>query len=63
MFESIVIALDTIRSNKIRAKLTILNITVNILIITIISATMHNINTNISKNITAAKPTTFFLTR
>jgi putative ABC transport system permease protein len=63
MFEGVVIALDAIRSNKVRAGLTILGIAVGVFVVTVMSAAVHGINAGVSKSMAAAGPTTFFLTR
>jgi putative ABC transport system permease protein len=63
LFEGVVIALDAIRSNKVRAGLTILGIAVGVFVVTVMSAAVHGINEGVSKSIAAAGPTTFFLTR
>lgn len=61
--EGVVIALDAIRSNKVRAGLTILGIAVGVFVVTVMSAAVHGINAGVTKSIAAAGPTTFFLTR
>lgn len=63
LFEGVVIALDAIRSNKVRAGLTILGIAVGVFVVTVMSAAVHGINQGVSKSMAAAGPTTFFLTR
>jgi len=63
MFEGVVIALDAIRSNKVRAGLTILGIAVGVFVVTVMSAAVHGINAGVSRSIAAAGPTTFFLTK
>src|SRR5688500_10001203 len=63
MFEGVVIALDAIRSNKVRAGLTILGIAVGVFVVTVMSAAVHGINEGVSKSMAAAGPTTFFITR
>jgi putative ABC transport system permease protein len=63
LFEGVIIALDAIRSNKVRAGLTILGIAVGVFVVTVMSAAVHGINEGVSKSIAAAGPTTFFLTR
>jgi len=63
LFEGVVIALDAIRSNKVRAGLTILGIAVGVFVVTVMSAAVHGINEGVSKSIAAAGPTTFFLTK
>src|SRR5829696_9791523 len=63
IFEGVVIALDAIRSNKVRAGLTILGIAVGVFVVTVMSAAVHGINQGVSSSIAAAGPTTFFITR
>ena len=63
LFEGVIIALDAIRSNKVRAGLTILGIAVGVFVVTVMSAAVHGINEGVSKSIAAAGPTTFFLTK
>src|SRR6266576_1094037 len=63
MAEGVFIALDAIRSNKVRAGLTILGIAVGVFVVTVMSAAVHGINAGVTKSIAAAGPTTFFLTR
>ena len=63
MFEGVVIALDAIRSNKVRAGLTILGIAVGVFVVTVMSAAVHGINEGVAKSMAAAGPTTFFITR
>ena len=61
--EGVRIALDAIRSNKVRAGLTILGISVGVFVVTVMSAAVHGINSGVAKSMAAAGPTTFFLTR
>src|SRR3954463_3677998 len=63
LFEGVLIALDAIRSNKVRAGLTILGIAVGVFVVTVMSAAVHGINAGVSKSMAAAGPSTFFLTR
>ncbi len=63
LFEGIRIAFDAIRTNKVRAGLTILGIAVGVFVVTVMSAAVHGINAGVSRSIAAAGPTTFFLTR
>jgi putative ABC transport system permease protein len=63
MFEGVLIALDAIRSNKVRAGLTILGIAVGVFVVTVMSAAVHGINAGVAKSMAAAGPTTFFITR
>jgi putative ABC transport system permease protein len=61
--EGVVIALDAIRANKVRAGLTILGIAVGVFVVTVMSAAVHGINDSVARSIAAAGPTSFFLTR
>lgn len=63
MFEGVVIAFDSIRTNKVRAGLTILGIAVGVFVVTVMSAAVHGINQGVSSSIAAAGPTTFFISR
>ena len=63
LFEGVLIALDAIRSNKVRAGLTILGIAVGVFVVTVMSAAVHGINAGVSKSMAAAGPTTFFVTK
>jgi putative ABC transport system permease protein len=63
LVEGVVIAFDAIRSNKVRAGLTILGIAVGVFVVTIMSAAVHGINAGVEQSIAAAGPTTFFITK
>ncbi|MFL5575849.1 MAG: ABC transporter permease [Gemmatimonadaceae bacterium] len=63
LLEGVVIAFDAIRSNKVRAGLTILGIAVGVFVVTIMSAAVHGINAGVEQSIAAAGPTTFFITK
>lgn len=63
LFEGVLIALDAIRSNKVRAGLTILGIAVGVFVVTVMSAAVHGINKGVARSMAAAGPTTFFITR
>lgn len=63
LFEGVLIALDSIRSNKVRASLTILGVAVGVFVVTAMSAAVHGINAGVSSSLAAAGPTTFFVTR
>jgi putative ABC transport system permease protein len=63
LFEGVVMALDSIRANRARAGLTILGIAVGVFVVTVMSAAVHGINEGVAKSISAAGPTTFFITR
>jgi len=63
LFEGVLIAFDAIRSNKVRAALTILGIAVGVFVVTAMSAAVHGINEGVTEGLAAAGPTTFFVTR
>ncbi|HEY0969420.1 MAG TPA: ABC transporter permease [Gemmatimonadales bacterium] len=63
LFEGVVIALDAIRSNKVRAGLTILGIAVGVFVVTAMSAAVHGINAGVADSMAAAGPTTFYVTK
>src|SRR5438132_10444198 len=62
-FEGVVIAFDSIRTNKVRAGLTILGIAVGVFVVTVMSAAVHGIDQGVSSSIAAAGPTTFFISK
>ena len=61
--EGVMIAIDALRANKVRAALTILGIAIGVFVVVIISAAIHGINTGIAAEFERAGPTTFFLNR
>ena len=61
--EGVRIAIDSIRSNKVRAGLTILGIAVGVFVVTVMSAAVHGINAGVSQSLAAAGPTTFYVTK
>lgn len=63
VFEGVRIALEAIRSNKVRAGLTILGVAVGVFVVVVISAAVHGINQSVAKDFESTGPTTFFLTR
>ena len=63
VYEGVRIAFDSIRTNKVRAGLTILGIAVGVFVVTVMSAAVHGINEGVSSSIAAAGPTTFFISR
>jgi putative ABC transport system permease protein len=63
MREGVQIALDSMRSNKVRAGLTILGIAVGVFVVVVISAAIHGINDSVAKDFESTGPTTFFVSR
>jgi putative ABC transport system permease protein len=63
LFEGVAIALESLRSNRVRAGLTILGVAVGVFVVVIISAAIHGINQSVAKDLELAGPNTFFLSR
>ncbi|HEX6944145.1 MAG TPA: ABC transporter permease [Gemmatimonadaceae bacterium] len=61
--EGVVIAIDALRANKVRAALTILGIAIGVFVVVIISAAIHGINAGVTAEFERAGPTTFFVNR
>jgi putative ABC transport system permease protein len=61
--EGVVIAVDAMRANKVRAALTILGVAVGVFVVVVMSAAVHGINESVAKQFEAAGPTTFFVNR
>ncbi len=61
--EGVLIALESLRSNRVRAFLTILGVAVGVFVVVIISAAIHGINDSVAQDLESAGPTTFFLSR
>ena len=61
--EGVLIALDSIRANKVRAALTILGVAIGVFAVVVISAAIHGINASIAHEFEKAGPTTFFVNR
>ena len=62
-FEGIGIALESIRANKVRAGLTILGVSVGVFVVVAIGAMITGINNAVTRDIAAAGPNTFYVTR
>src|SRR4029077_13178042 len=63
LFEGVGIALESIKSNRVRAGLTILGVAVGVFFAVVISAAIHGINASVARDFESAGPTTFFLSR
>jgi len=63
LFEGVSIAVDALRSNKVRAALTILGIAVGVFVVVAMAAAIHGINEGVAKDIESAGATTFFVER
>jgi putative ABC transport system permease protein len=63
LFEGVGIALESLKSNRVRAALTILGVAVGVFVVVVISAAIHGINSSVAKDFERAGPKTFFLSR
>ena len=61
--EGVGIALDSIRANKVRAGLTILGVSVGVFVVVAIGAMITGINNAVTRDIAAAGPNTFYVSR
>jgi putative ABC transport system permease protein len=61
--EGVGIALESIRANKLRAGLTILGVSVGVFVVVAIGAMITGINHAVTRDIAAAGPNTFYVTR
>jgi putative ABC transport system permease protein len=61
--EGVLIAIDAMRANKVRAALTILGVAVGVFVVVVMSAAVHGINESVAKQFESAGPTTFFVNR
>ena len=62
-FEGVLIAIDAMRANKVRAALTILGVAVGVFVVVVMSAAVHGINESVAKQFESAGPTTFYVNR
>ncbi len=63
LLEGVVIAIDALRANKVRASLTILGIAVGVFVVVAMAAFIHGVNDSVAHDIESAGATTFFLQR
>jgi putative ABC transport system permease protein len=61
--EGVLIAIDALRANKVRAALTILGIAIGVFVVVLMSAVIHGINSSVAQEFERAGPTTFFVYR
>ena len=61
--EGVGIAFDALRSNKVRAGLTILGIAIGVFVVVVMAAAVRGINQSVAKDFESAGPTTFFVSR
>ena len=61
--EGVGIALDSIRSNKVRAGLTILGVAIGVMVVIAMASAITGINRSVSTMLESAGPKTFFVQR
>src|SRR5215207_11722847 len=62
-FEGVGIALDALRSNKVRAGLTIMGVALGVFVVVALSSVVRGINESFARDVEAAGPTSFFVYR
>ena len=62
-FEGVGIALDALRSNKVRAGLTIMGVALGVFVVVAMSSIVRGINESFRRDVEAAGPTSFFVYR
>ncbi|MEP7382413.1 MAG: ABC transporter permease, partial [Gemmatimonadota bacterium] len=63
LVEGVLIALDALRANRVRAALTILGIAIGVFVVVVMSAAIQGINNSVAQEFEKAGPTTFFVNR
>src|ERR671914_2760587 len=63
VLEGVLIALDAIRANKVRAGLTIMGVAVGVFVVVAMSSVVRGINESFNRDLEAAGPTSFFVYR
>src|SRR5919206_910929 len=61
--EGVLIAVDSIRANKVRAALTIMGVAVGVFVVVALSSVVRGINESFARDVEAAGPTSFFIYR
>ncbi len=62
-FEGVGMAIDAIRSNKVRAALTIMGVAIGVFVVVAMSSVVRGINESFAKDLEAAGPTSFYIYR
>ncbi len=63
LVEGVLIAVDSLRANRVRAALTILGIAIGVFVVVVMSAAIQGINKSVAQEFEKAGPTTFFVNR
>ena len=61
--EGVFLAIDSMRSNKVRAALTIMGVAVGVFVVVALSSVVRGINESFARDVEAAGPTSFFVYR
>jgi putative ABC transport system permease protein len=61
--EGVLIAIGSLRGNRVRAALTIMGVAIGVFVVVLIAAAVHGINMSVAKEFESAGPTTFFVSR
>jgi putative ABC transport system permease protein len=61
--EGVKIAIEALRTNKVRAALTIMGVAVGVFVVTAMAAAVHGFQSSVEADIAAAGPTSFFVFR
>ena len=61
--EGVRIALEALRSNKVRAALTIMGVAVGVFVVTAMAAAVHGFQSSVEKDIASVGPNSFFVFR
>ena len=62
-FEGVGMAVDSIRSNKVRAALTIMGVAIGVFVVVALSSIVRGINESFARDLEAAGPTSFYMYR
>ena len=63
LVEGVLIAVESLRANRVRAALTILGIAIGVFVVVVMSAAIQGINKSVAQEFEKAGPTTFFVNR
>ncbi|MBT8479251.1 MAG: ABC transporter permease, partial [Gemmatimonadetes bacterium] len=59
--EGLLVAFDSLRSNKVRSGLTILGVTIGVMVVVLMAAVVQGVNESFRDIIASAGPTTFYV--
>ena len=62
-FEGVGMAIDAIRSNRVRAALTIMGVAIGVFVVVAMSSVVRGINESFARDLEAAGPTSFYIYR